>query len=418
MRVVILGGGVIGVTNAFYLAREGHEVTVIDRQPEPALETSFANAGEVSPGYSAPWAAPGIPLKAIKWLMMKHSPLVIKPTLDPSMWSWSLQMLRNCTTARYEINKSRMVRLAEYSRDAIKALRSETGIQYDERSRGTLQMFRNQKQLDAAATDMAILDRFAVPYQLLDREGCINAEPGLIHVKEKVAGGLRLINDETGDCFMFTQALGRAAESMGVEFRMGVNIKRLLTDQGKISGVETDHGIITGDAYVMALGSYSPLLLKAVGIKAPIYPVKGYSITLPVVNGDAAPLSTIMDETHKVAITRLGNRIRVAGTAELAGYNTDLNKSRRATVEFVVSDLFPKGGDMTKTEFWCGLRPMTPDGTPCVGATKIPNLYLNTGHGTLGWTMACGSGRLLSDLISNKPSEIDTEGFSIDRYAA
>jgi D-amino-acid dehydrogenase len=205
---------------------------------------------------------------------------------------------------------------------------------------------------------------------------------------------------------------------MGVEFRMGVNIRRLITDQGKISGVETDQGVITGDAYVMALGSYSPLLLKAVGIKAPIYPVKGYSITLPVVDGDAAPVSTIMDETHKVAITRLGNRIRVAGTAELAGYNTDLNESRRETVEFVVSDLFPKGGDISKTEFWCGLRPMTPDGTPCVGATKIPNLYLNTGHGTLGWTMACGSGRLLSDLISNKQPEIDTEGLSIDRYAA
>ncbi|TVT55637.1 MAG: D-amino acid dehydrogenase [Sedimenticola thiotaurini] len=418
MKVVILGSGVIGVTNAYYLAREGHDVTVIDRQPEPALETSFANAGEVSPGYSAPWAAPGIPLKAIKWLMMKHSPLVIKPSLDLSMWSWSLQMLRNCTPARYETNKGRMVRLAEYSRDAIKALRSEIGIQYDERSRGTLQMFRNQKQLDAAATDMAILDRFGVPYELLDREGCITAEPGLIHVKEKVAGGLRLINDETGDCFMFTQTLAKAAEAMGVKFRMGVNIRRLVTDQGKISAVETDAGLFSADAYVMALGSYSPLFLKAVGIKAPIYPVKGYSITLPIVDADAAPVSTIMDETHKVAITRLGDRIRVAGTAELAGYNTDLNENRRETVEFVVSDLFPKGGDISKTEFWCGLRPMTPDGTPCVGATKIPNLYLNTGHGTLGWTMACGSGRLLSDLISNKQPEIDTEGLSIDRYAA
>ncbi|WP_428634472.1 FAD-dependent oxidoreductase, partial [Sedimenticola sp.] len=209
MKVIILGGGVIGVTNAYYLAREGHDVTVIDRQPEAAMETSFANAGEVSPGYSAPWAAPGIPLKAIKWLMMKHSPLVIRPQLDPAMWSWSLQMLRNCTSARYEQNKGRMVRLAEYSRDAIKLLRAETGIQYDERSRGTLQMFRTQKQLDAAQTDMAILDRYGVPYELLDREGCLSVEPGLVHVKEKVAGGLRLVNDETGDCFMFTQALAK-----------------------------------------------------------------------------------------------------------------------------------------------------------------------------------------------------------------
>ena len=418
MKVIILGSGVIGVTNAYYLAREGHEVTVIDRQPEAALETSFANAGEVSPGYSAPWAAPGIPLKAIKWMMMKHSPLVIRPQFDPAMWSWSLQMLRNCTTARYEQNKGRMVRLAEYSRDAIKQLRAETGIQYDERSRGTLQMFRNQKQLDTAQTDMAILDRYGVPYELLDRDGCLMVEPGLVHVKEKVAGGLRLVNDETGDCFLFTQRLAQEAERLGVEFRMGVNIRRLLMERGKISGVETDAGIFNGDSYVMALGSYSPLLLKAVGIKVPIYPVKGYSITLPIVDADAAPVSTLMDETHKVAITRLGDRIRVAGTAELAGYNLDLDERRGETVKFVVSDLFPKGGDLARTEFWCGLRPMTPDGTPCVGATPISNLYLNTGHGTLGWTMACGSGRLLTDLISSKRPDIDTNGLSIDRYAA
>ena len=418
MKIIVLGSGVIGVTNAYYLAKEGHEVTVIDRQLEPAMETSFANAGEVSPGYSAPWAAPGIPLKAVKWLMMKHSPLIIRPSLDPSMWSWSLQMLRNCTTARYEINKSRMVRLAEYSRDSLKALRAETGIQYDERSQGTLQLFRYQKQLDSAATDMAILDRFAVPYELLDRQGCITAEPGLVHVKEKVAGGLRLVNDETGDCFMFTQALAKMAQQMGVQFRMGINIRRLQAEGGRISGVETDTGVVKGDAYVMALGSYSSLLLKAVGIKAPIYPVKGYSITLPIVDASAAPVSTIMDETHKVAITRLGNRVRVAGTAEITGYNNELKERRRETVEHVVSDLFPKAGDLSKAEFWCGLRPMTPDGTPCVGSTTIPNLYLNTGHGTLGWTMACGSGRLLSDLISGKKPEIDTDGLSIHRYAA
>lgn len=418
MKVIILGSGVIGVTSAYYLAREGHEVVVIDRQPEPALETSFANAGEVSPGYSAPWAAPGIPLKAIKWMLMKHSPLVIRSQLDPALWSWGLQMLRNCTAARYEQNKGRMVRLAEYSRDAIRELRVETGIRYDERSRGTLQMFRNQKQLDAAQTDMAILDRYGVPYELLDREGCLVVEPGLADVREKVAGGLRLINDETGDCFLFTQGLAEKARRLGVEFRMGVNIRRLLMERGKISGVETDAGIFNGDSYVMALGSYSPLLLKAVGIKVPIYPVKGYSITLPVLDTDASPVSTLMDETHKVAITRLGDRIRVAGTAELAGYNLELDERRGETVKFVVSDLFPRGGDLSRTEFWCGLRPMTPDGTPCVGATPVSNLYLNTGHGTLGWTMACGSGRLLTDLITGKRPEIDTEGLSVDRYAA
>ena len=217
---------------------------------------------------------------------------------------------------------------------------------------------------------------------------------------------------------MFTQALAKMAQQMGVQFRMGINIRRLQAEGGRISGVETDTGVVKGDAYVMALGSYSSLLLKAVGIKAPIYPVKGYSITLPIVDASAAPVSTIMDETHKVAITRLGNRVRVAGTAEITGYNNELKERRRETVEHVVSDLFPKAGDLSKAEFWCGLRPMTPDGTPCVGSTTIPNLYLNTGHGTLGWTMACGSGRLLSDLISGKKPEIDTDGLSIHRYAA
>lgn len=416
MRVIILGSGVIGVTNAYYLAREGHEVVVIDRQPEPALETSFANAGEVSPGYSAPWAAPGIPVKAIKWMLMKYTPLVIRPRLDPAMWSWCLQVLRNCTAARYERNKGRMVRLAEYSRDKIRELRDEIGIAYDERSRGTLQMFRNQKQLDAAATDMAILDRYGVPYELLDREGCLAVEPGLADVKEKVAGGLRLVNDETGDCFLFTQRLARQAEQLGVEFHMGVNIAGLQVEQGRIRGVATDSGNFVGDCYVVALGSYSPLLLKKVGIKLPVFPVKGYSITLPIINPDASPVSTLMDETHKVAITRLGDRIRVAGTAELAGYDLSLDDRKGDTVRYVVSDLFPNGGDLARSELWCGLRPMTPDGTPCVGPTSIPNLYLNTGHGTLGWTMACGSGRLLTDLISGKQPEIDTEGLSIARY--
>jgi len=418
MKVVILGAGVIGVTNAYFLAREGHDVTVIDRQPEPAMETSFANAGEISPGYSAPWAGPGVPLKAVKWLLMRHSPLVIQPLLDPDMWKWGASMLRNCTSARYSINKARMVRLAEYSRDVIKDLRSEIGIQYDERTQGTLQMFRTQKMLDGAAKDMKILDEYGVPYELLDRDGCLKVEPGLKHVPEKVAGGLRLINDETGDCLLFTQRLAEEAKKLGVEFKMTTTIKRLIKEGGKITGVETDQGIEKGDAYVMALGSFSPLLLKGVGIKVPIYPVKGYSLTLPIINEDASPVSTIMDEYHKVAITRLGDRIRVAGTAELAGYDNTLQESRRGTVAHVVNDLFGKGGDMAQSEFWCGLRPMTPDGTPCVGETSIENLYLNTGHGTLGWTMACGSGRLLSQIITGQKTEIDTDGLTIARYAA
>lgn len=416
MKVIILGSGVIGVTNAYFLAKQGVDVVVIDRQPEPALETSFANAGEVSPGYSAPWAAPGIPMKAIKWMLMKHSPLVIQPLLDPAMWAWGMAMLRNCTTARYALNKGRMVRLSEYSRDCLKALRAETGITYDERTKGTLQMFRTQKQLDHAGTDMAILDDFGVPYELLDRDGCIGAEPALRHVREKIAGGLRLVNDETGDCHMFTQKLAKMAKDLGVEFKHEVSIQQIKTKGDRIDGVMTDQGMMTADSYVVALGSYSPLMLKPLGIKIPVYPVKGYSITLPVIDDSSAPQSTMMDETHKVAVTRLGDRIRVAGTAELSGYNLDLNPKRRGTVEFVVRDLFPKGGDFSQIEFWCGLRPMTPDGTPVLGPTSYKNLHLNTGHGTLGWTQACGSGRVMADLITGKKPEIDMDGLTVQRY--
>ncbi len=416
MKVAILGGGVIGISTAYYLAKLGHEVTVLERQPGPALETSFANAGQVSPGYSAPWAAPGIPLKAIKWMLSKHSPLVIRPSLDPAMWRWALQMLRNCTAERYATNKSRMLRLASYSREAFQELRAETGITYDERTRGTLQMFRTQKQVEAAKKDIAVLEDAGVPYELLDAAGCIAAEPALGLVGHKIAGGLRLPLDETGDCFMFTNALADKAAELGVNFRYGVNNEALEHDGNAIRGVRTDQGTVIADRFVMALGSYSTALLKPLGIHIPVYPVKGYSITVPIEKPEGAPVSTIMDETYKVAVTRLGDRIRAAGTAELGGFDLTLRESRRRTVAHVVSDLFPTGGDVSKAEFWCGLRPMTPDGTPLVGATAIPNLFLNTGHGTLGWTMSCGSGRLLADLISDRTPEISTEGLTLERY--
>lgn len=416
MKVVILGSGVVGVTSAYYLARAGQEVVVLDRQPGPALETSFANAGEVSPGYSAPWAAPGIPLKALKWLFMRHRPLIIWPMPDPAMWIWGLMMLRNCTAARYELNKGRMLPIASYSRDLLRALRQETGITYDERSRGTLQLFRTQKQLDGTAADTAILERFGVPFEVLDRQGCIGAEPALAHVREKIAGGLRLPDDETGDCFTFTQALQKLAQDLGVEFRYGTGIEGIVASGGRVSGIRTAAGTVTGDVYVAALGSYSPRTLRSIGIRIPVYPVKGYSITVPITNGDGAPVSTVMDETHKVAITRLGDRIRAAGTAELAGYNLRLRGGRRGTLDFVVSDLYPNGGDVGKGQFWCGLRPMTPDGPPIIGPTRCGNLFLNTGHGTLGWTMACGSGRVLADLVTGRRPEIDVSGLSTERY--
>ncbi len=416
MRVLILGSGVIGVASAYQLALAGHEVTVVDRQSAPGMETSFANAGEVSPGYSAPWAGPGVPVKAIKWLLMQHRPLVIRPHLDMGLIRWGLAMLRNCTSARYEINKSRMVRLAEYSRDCLRELRDETGIRYDERMQGTLQLFRTQKQLDGTAADIAILRRYNVRFEVLDREGCIRHEPALANVRDKFVGGLLLPGDETGDCFQFTQRLATLAEERGAVFRQNVTIKRLRSDGTQLTGVETDAGTLTADATLVALGSHSPLYLRDIGIHIPVYPVKGYSITVPITDPRGAPESTVMDETHKVAVTRLGDRIRVGGTAELAGYTLQLHESRRRTLEHVVSDLFPQGGDVSRASFWCGLRPMTPDGTPVVGGTRLKKLFLATGHGTLGWTMAAGTGCVMADLIGGREPEIDMEGLTVERY--
>jgi D-amino-acid dehydrogenase len=416
VKVLILGSGVIGVTSAYYLARAGHEVTVVDRQPEPALETSFANAGEVSPGYSSPWAGPGVPVKAVKWLLMKHGPLVVRPKLDPVMWVWLLKMLRNCTSARYAVNKSRMIPIAEYSRDSLRDLRRDIGIQYDERSQGTLQLFRYQAQLDGTAEDIAVLKQYGVPFEVLSREGCIAVEPALAGVKEKFVGGLRLPQDETGDCHMFTQALAKHAEALGVRFMFNTGIDRIVTDGARVSGVATSAGMLQADAYVLALGSWSSRLVAPLDISLPVYPVKGYSITVPIKDASGAPESTVMDESYKVAITRLGNRIRVGGTAEISGFSSQLYDARRATLDHSLTDLFPRGGDLSKATFWSGLRPMTPDGPPVIGPTQYANLHLNTGHGTLGWTMSCGSGRVLADMLSGKKPDIDVSALTVDRY--
>jgi D-amino-acid dehydrogenase len=418
MKVLILGAGVVGVTSAYYLARAGHQVEVVDRQNGAGLETSFANAGQVSFGYSSPWAGPGIPLKAVKWMVQKHSPLVVRPRLDPAQWRWMWQMLRNCTEKAYRINKSRMVRVADYSRSALADLRAETGIEYDERERGTVQLFRTQAQLDHVEGDLKVLRDYEVPFEVLDREGCVAAEPALAAVRQKFVGGLRLPQDETGDAHVFTQRLAAICEGMGVVFRYGTEIERLLTEGGDISGVVTGAGTLTADRYLLALGSYSPKLLGPLGLNIPVFPVKGYSITLPVTDEAAAPVSTVMDETYKIAITRLGSRIRVGGTAEIAGYDTTLREERRQTLLHSVMDLYPRGGDPARAVFWCGLRPMTPDGTPIIGPTKFPRLFLNTGHGTLGWTMSCGSGRLAADLVAGNRPNIEHEDLALSRYAA
>ncbi|HEV7322394.1 MAG TPA: D-amino acid dehydrogenase [Ensifer sp.] len=416
MKVIVLGAGIVGVTSAYQLAKAGHEVTVIDRQPGPALETSFANAGEVSFGYCSPWAAPGIPMKAMKWLFMEHAPLILRPKVDMAMVSWMVKMLSNCTSKRYAINKSRMLRLADYSRTSLAALRADTGIAYDERMQGTLQLFRTQQQLDASGKDVKALAADGIPYEVLDRDGCIRVEPALKHVREKIVGGLLTPKDETGDCFKFSNALAKKAEELGVRFNYGSIIRGLDVEGDRVRGVVTAHGTLQADAVVVALGSFSPLLVRPHGIRLPVYPVKGYSLTIPITDPSRAPESTVMDETFKIAITRLGDRIRVGGMAEISGYTNDLGEPRRLTLQHSVTDLFP-GGDVSKASFWSGLRPMTPDGTPVIGATKVAGLYLNTGHGTLGWTMSSGSARVIADLVSGHKPEIDATDLAIARYA-
>jgi D-amino-acid dehydrogenase len=416
MRVLVLGSGVVGVSTAYYLARAGHEVTVVDRQPGPALETSFANAGQISPGYASPWAAPGVPLKALKWLFQRHAPLAIRPdgTLFQLEWMW--EMYRNCSAERYAVNKERMVRLAEYSRDCIRQLRQESGIQYEGRQQGTLQLFRTQAQYDGAAKDIEVLREAGVPYEVLNSAELSRAEPALADVRHKLVGGLRLPNDETGDCQLFTTRLAAMAKELGVRFEFGTSIDALDITGDQITSVRTSRGVMKADRYVLALGSYARFLLGE-QFKVPVYPLKGYSITVPITNAAKAPVSTILDETYKIAITRFDDRIRVGGMAEIAGYSKALNPRRRETLEMVVTDLFPQGGDVGKASFWTGLRPMTPDSTPIVGATPLRNLFLNTGHGTLGWTMACGSASVIADLVSGRAPAIDAGDLAVFRYA-
>ncbi|MGH8191815.1 MAG: D-amino acid dehydrogenase, partial [Rhodanobacteraceae bacterium] len=317
MHVLILGSGVIGVSTAWYLARAGFEVTVVDRQPEPGLETSFANAGQISPGYASPWAAPGVPLKALKWLFSRDAPLVIQPGLDPRQYIWLLRMLRNCTAGRYAVNKSRMLRLSEYSRDCLDDLRAETGLRFEARQLGTLQLFRTQSQLDSAGRDVAVLERYGVPHEMLDRVGIVRVEPALAAVADRMAGALRLPLDQTGDCGLFTRRLAERAEAAGVVFRFDATLEALEHSGSRITGARIDGRIARADRYVLALGSYTPALLAPLGIRLPVYPLKGYSLTLPITDPAMAPVSTVLDESCKVAITRFDERIRAGGIAEV-----------------------------------------------------------------------------------------------------
>lgn len=417
MKVLVLGSGVIGVTSAWYLNEAGFDVTVVDRQPEPARETSFANGGQISWSSATPWAAPDIPLKAFTWLFKPHSPLVLRPRLDPRMWAWLLRMLRNCTHDRFVRNRERMLRLARYSYTSLVELRERLGMSYDHSTHGLLLLLRTGSDFDESREDAERLANLGVPLRILDRAGCVAEEPSLQAVGDKIVGGIYFPSDESGDCQKFTRELASRAAAKGVRFLASTTIKRLVASGDRVEAIVTNQGPLAADHYVMACGSYSPLLLRPLGIHLPVYPVKGYSLTLPLKENTLAPQGTLSDETYKVVLTRLGNRLRVAGTAELSGYDLTLRPSRFATLKHVVQDLLPGIADFSQVDYWCGLRPMTPDNPPILGPTKYRNLTLNTGHGTLGWTMACGSARAVATTIAGRTPDVLINDLYLTRFS-
>ncbi len=417
MNVLVLGAGIIGTTSAYFLAKQGHNVTVIDRQESVAMETSHANAGQLSYAFSSPWASPSLPLSLIKWNLSGTSPLVVNPNVSLKTIKFMYRLYKNCNFNSYEVNKSRMLRIANYSQKILIDLEKETDINYEQRKQGSLQLFWSPKELEKAKQDMAILKRFNIQYELLDANGCVEAEPGLQYIKNKLSGGLRFINDYTGNCYLFTSELYKKCIEMGVKFKFNTHIESIRIDNKKVSSVKTNCGELTADSYSVSLGSHSPKILSSVGIDIPVYPVKGYSITLPVLNDADAPQSTIMDDKNKIGVTRLGDTIRVAGIAHLTDYNSSLREKSLHSLKEGLDNLFPHAAKKTNDiKFWAGFRPSTPDSTPIIGKTPYSNLYLNTGHGTLGWTMSLGSGKLLANIVSGIESEISLEGVDMSRY--
>ena len=409
MKVVVLGAGVIGVTSAWYLRGAGHEVTVIDRHPEAGMETSFANGGQISVSHAEPWANPSAPLKILRWLGREDSPLLFRLRADVHQWRWGLAFLRECLPARTRRNTRQLVALGLYSRASLQALRAETGIQYDQLARGILHFYTSERELDAAAESAHTLRSYGCEVEMVSRSRCLEIEPTLRHAG--VVGGSWAPSDESGDAHKFTQALAGLAAERGVKFR-AARIVALASEGGRITGVriapaDRSEEVMRADAYVLCLGSYSPLFSRPLGIRLDIYPAKGYSVTMPVADPGRAYNVSVSDAEYKLVFSRFGDRLRIAGTAELTGYNTELNEVRCRAILRRTLQLFPGAGDPARAQFWAGLRPATPSNVPYIGATGYPNLFLNTGHGTLGWTHSCGSGRALADIVSGRKPEID-----------
>ena len=414
MHIIVIGAGIIGVTSAYYLRQQGFEVTVVERRSGVAQEGSFANAGVVAPAYIGPWAQPGMPGKVLAYLFRREAPLVFRPRLDAAQWGWLARWLLECRLERFRRNKARMQRLAYYSRDALHTLRQRHGIDY-EQTQGYLQVFRTEAELERTAPARVLLKEAGVPHVLLDADGCRRIEPALVE-GTPLAGGVHLPDDETGNCAFFARRLKDICAEQGVRFRFGTTVDHLELEQGRIGRLRLADGTLAGDAFVVAAGADSVLPLRRLGIKLPLFPIKGYAATAAITRPENAPMISMMDETYKVAITRMGNRLRIAGTAEIGSRSLTLRDSALGTLLRVARDWFPGAAAYSQAQFWVGARPMLPDGPPLLGGTPIPNLYLNVGHGSSGWAMACGSGRIVADVIAGRTPDIDLDGLTLDRY--
>ena len=417
VKVVVLGAGVTGTASAWYLAQAGHQVTVIDRQPEAGLETSFANGGQISACHAEPWANPAVLPKLLKWLGREDAPLVFRLwRWDPALWEWGIRFLLNCTAGRTAVNTERTLRVALHSRTCLQSLRQQLGLKYDHLTAGILHIYTDAKEFDHACAAAAVMSRNGLERLVKTPSQCFQVEPALAHAQDHLQGGIFTPSDESGDAFKFTQELARAAQAAGVEFRWNTQITAIPHDGNRILAIQTDHGPITADAYVMALASHSPLMAAKLGLRLPIVPAKGYSVTIPITDPAKAPTVSITDDGRKMVFTRLEDRLRVAGTAEMAGWNLDMTEIRWRMQLERAKTLFPGCGDFAAAEPWAGLRAVTPDSVPILGATPFRNLWLNTGHGTLGWTMACGTGQIIADLVSGKTPAISLDGLGMERF--
>ncbi len=407
MKVLVLGAGVIGTTTAWYLTQQGHEVTVVDRRDGAGLETSFANGGQISACHPEPWSGPQAPLKILKWLWREDSPLLFRLTMDPHQWWWGLKFLFECLPSRMQRNVADIARISVYSRACLQQLRADTSIHYDELKSGIMHFYTERREFEGAAASAPLLREYGIEREVKTVDEAIAIEPALASARDRIAGVTYMAGDESGDAYLFTQRLAALAASNGCQFSYGTSIDSIDVAGGEVSGVRAGGAVMKADAYVVALGSFSPMITRPIGFDLPVYPAKGYSATVPIRDASKAPMVSLTDEGAKIVMTRLGDRLRIAGTAELSGYSTQLNMVRCEALTKRAALMFPDAGDYAKATFWTGLRPSTPSNVPIIGRSRYPNLFLNTGHGTLGWTMGAGSGRALADIISGRTPEVD-----------